>query len=275
MIRTLKSRLLLSLLILGSATGACAAAEKEPRSCTLILDASSGKNLHREGICAERFSPASTFKVPLALMGFDAGILKGAHDPAWAWHEGIDAPKRDRKTVDPMTWERDSILWYSREVTRRLGLEKFAAYVTRLDYGNRDLLGDPGKNNGLTHAWLASSLAISPDEQAQFIHKLLSGTQPVSKEAQAKTRAIMPAFDAPEGWRVFGKTGSIWLRQADGQFDRAQPIGWFVGWAEKRGRRIVFARLEVGKDGSAQGPRGIRVRALFLKELPRLMRNQP
>lgn len=274
MIRIRKSLSLLGLLLIamGSDLDVVLAEGKEPKSCTLILDAA-GKPLHREGICAERYSPASTFKVPLAVMGFDAGILKGAHDPAWTWHEGIEAPKRDHKTVDPMTWERDSVLWYSREVTRRLGTEKFVSYVTQLDYGNKDLAGDPGKSNGLTHAWLASSLVISPDEQALFIHKLLSGTLPLSQEAQTRTRTIIPVFDAPDGWRVHGKTGSIWLRDGKGQFDRTQPIGWFVGWAEKRGRRIVFARLEVGNNGS-RGARGPAVRALFLKEFPRLMRRQ-
>jgi beta-lactamase class D len=272
-----KPSLLLGLLLVGTASGSlnmATAVAQEPKSCTVILDARSGAVVHRDGICDERFSPASTFKVPLAVMGFDAGILKGAHDPAWAWHEGIEAPKRDRKTVDPMTWERDSVLWYSREVTRRLGFDRFASYVSQLDYGNKDISGNPGKNNGLTHAWLASSLVISADEQVRFVRKLLMDTLPLSKEAQAKTRAIVPGFDAPGGWRVYGKTGSIWLRDSKGEFDREQPIGWFVGWAQKRGQRVVFARLEIGKDGSAQAPKGLAVRALFLKELPRLMRRK-
>lgn len=267
--------LLLLLTTIGLGKNFDPAVAQEPRSCTVILDARSGMVVHRDGICDERFSPASTFKVPLAVMGFDAGILKGAHDPAWTWHEGIEAPKRDRKTVDPMAWERDSVLWYSREVTRRLGFDRFSSYVTQLDYGNEDLSGDPGRNNGLTHAWLASSLVISADEQVQFMRKLLTGTLPLSKEAQTKTRGIVPGFDAPGGWRVYGKTGSIWLRDGKGEFDRSQPIGWFVGWAQKRGQRVAFARLEVGKDGSAQGPKGPAVRALFLKELPRLMRRKP
>lgn len=267
--------LLLLLTTIGLGKNFAPAVAQEPRSCTVILDARSGMVVHRDGICDERFSPASTFKVPLAVMGFDASILKGAHDPAWTWHEGIEAPKRDRKTVDPMAWERDSVLWYSREVTRRLGFDRFASYVTQLDYGNKDLSGDPGRNNGLTHAWLASSLVISADEQVQFMRKLLTGTLPLSKEAQTKTRGIVPGFDAPGGWRVYGKTGSIWLRDGKGEFDRSQPIGWFVGWAQKRGQRVAFARLEVGKDGSAQGPKGPAVRALFLKELPRLMRRNP
>lgn len=271
MIRRLAQLLLSALLIAANASLPPAeAAAQKPITCTLILDAKSGASIRRDGVCDQRFSPASTFKVPLALMGYDAGILKDARTPAWSWRTGIEAPKRDRKTVDPTIWERDSVLWYSREVTRRLGQEKFAAYVAKLDYGNGDITGDSGKSNGLTHSWLSSSLVISPDEQAEFIRRLLADALPATKEAQAMVRTIIPAFDALGGWRVHGKTGSIWLRDKKGGYDRSRPIGWFVGWAEKRGRRIVFARLEVGNQKSDE-PKGPAVRAIFLKELPKLI----
>lgn len=271
MIRLLAPLLLSTLLVTAvSIQPQAEAATKPPLSCTLIIDAVSGAAIRRDGVCDERFSPASTFKVPLALMGYDAGILKDARDPAWSWHPGIEAPKRDHKTVDPMIWERDSVLWYSREVTRRLGPEKFAAYVAKLGYGNKDIAGDPGKDNGLTHSWLSSSLVISADEQAEFIRRLLSDSLPATKEAHALTRRIVPAFDGAGGWRVHGKTGSIWLRSKTGEYDRNHPIGWFVGWAEKGDRRIIFARLDVGSEKSDR-PKGPAVRDLFLKQLPKLM----
>jgi beta-lactamase class D len=247
-----------------------AEAASKPITCTLILDAKSGATIRRDGACDQRFSPASTLKVPLAVMGYDAGILKTAHDPAWPWKPGIDAPKRDQKTVDPTIWERDSVLWYSREVTRHLGSDKFAAYVAKLGYGNKDVSGDPGKNNGLTHSWLSSSLIISSDEQAEFIRRLLSDSLPATKEAHALTRRIVPAYDAPGGWRVHGKTGSIWLRDKDGEFDKNHPIGWFVGWAEKGNRQIIFVRLDVGNEKSDR-PKGPAVRDLFLKQLSKLV----
>ncbi|MGE0007804.1 MAG: class D beta-lactamase [Parvibaculaceae bacterium] len=246
------------------------AAQRPPVACTLILDAASGATIRRDGACGERFSPASTFKVPLAVMGYDAGILKDAHRPAWSWRPGIEAPKRDRKTVDPTIWERDSVLWYSRGLTDRLGKEKFAAYVAKLDYGNKDVSGDPGKDNGLTHSWLSSSLVVSADEQARFIRRLLSDSLPAGKDAQALTRGIIPSFDAAGGWRVHGKTGSIWLRDGNGGLDRNRPIGWFVGWAEKGARQVVFVGLEVGDARSAR-PKGPAVRDVFLKRLPELM----
>nr|WP_245446119.1 hypothetical protein [Mesorhizobium kowhaii] len=36
---------------------------------TLILDAASYKTLYQDGVCDQRFSPASTFKVPLSPIG--------------------------------------------------------------------------------------------------------------------------------------------------------------------------------------------------------------
>lgn len=246
-----------------------AAAQQAGLECTVILDAASGKLLRRDGICDQRFTPASTFKVPLAVIGFDAGILQDAHEPAWDYKPEYNAVKRDHKTVDPTIWEKDSVLWYSRELVRRVGGEAFAGYIARLGYGNADISGDPGKANGLTHSWLGSSLKISPDEQAAFMRALLISELPVPAKAQDATRAIMPMFET-EGWVVHGKTGSYWLRDTAYRIDRNRPLGWFVGWAEKDGKRIVFARLQIGtKKGNA--PHGPKVRDAFLKALPALV----
>ena len=101
--------------------------------CTLIADAQSGKTLYQDGICDQRFSPASTFKVPLSLIGYDAGILADEHTPAWDYKPEFNAVKRDQITVDPTIWERDSIILFSREITRRLVTEKYAGYVSKLN----------------------------------------------------------------------------------------------------------------------------------------------
>ena len=83
--------------------------------CTLIVDAASGRTLVENGSCGERFSPASTFKVPLALIGYDAGILVDEKRPVWKYRPEYNATKREQITVDPTIWEKESIIWYSRE----------------------------------------------------------------------------------------------------------------------------------------------------------------
>ncbi|AZO12556.1 MULTISPECIES: class D beta-lactamase [unclassified Mesorhizobium] len=232
--------------------------------CTLIQDAESGATLYQDGICDQRASPASTFKVPLALMGYDSGILSDEHTPSWDYKAEFNAVKRDQKTVDPIIWERDSIIWYSREITRRLGADRFAGYVSKFGYGNADVSGSAGKNDGLTNSWVDSSLEISPVEQAAFLRSLLAGKMPASAKAQELARAIIPSFNAGD-WTVQGKTGTTRIGSSK------RSLGWFIGWAEKDGRRIVFARL-VADATRGNMPKGPATRAAFLKDLPALIK---
>ncbi|MFN6984724.1 MAG: penicillin-binding transpeptidase domain-containing protein, partial [Rhizobium oryzihabitans] len=83
------------------------------------------------------------------------------------------------------------------------------------------------------------------------------------------TRAIVPVFDAPESWAVHGKTGTGYMRDEKGNPDRNRPFGWFVGWAEREGQHIVFARLRVS-DKPSNEPLGPAVRDAFLRDIPRL-----
>jgi beta-lactamase class D len=235
--------------------------------CTLLVDHATGAVLIRKGECDHRVTPMSTFKVPLALMGFDAGILAGPHEPVWQYRKEFDGPKRAQKAVDPTIWEKESILWYSQELTRKLGLPAFVRYVKAFDYGNADVSGHKG-SEPLTHSWLASSLVISADEQAAFIRRFLSGSLPVSEKARSMALSIMPPY-ASGDWKVHGKTGSGWIRRKNGRFDKSRPVGWFVGWAERDGRTIVFARLQVDDKPSATAM-GLGLRDEFLAALPGL-----
>jgi beta-lactamase class D len=263
--------LLIAMALVGLALPVAAASDVI--ECTVILDQETGSAIVRTGTCDERFTPMSTFKVPLALMGYDAGILKDQHQPRWDYDAKFDAPKRARKPVDPTIWEEDSILWYSQELTRKLGMPAFGDYVRKLDYGNRDTTGRPGQDDALTQSWLSSSLVISADEQARFMRRIVARDLPVSREAIDMTMGIIPAFEADGGWSVHGKTGSGWLRRPNGKLDRARPIGWFVGWARRDGRNIAFARLRIANERASE-PSGPALRAAFLKQLPALMQGK-
>jgi beta-lactamase class D len=240
------------------------------QTCLLIRDLESGKTMQQEGNCEQRTSPMSTFKIPLALMGFDAGILKDEHNPAWPYKEGYQVNKdNDRLTTDPTSWEANSVVWYSQKITGELGPQKFQEYVTALNYGNMDLSGDKGKNNGLTRAWLVSSLEVSPLEQTEFLRKFLKREFEYSTKAYEMTAGVIPKFETANGWKVSGKTGSGWLRAQDGTPDRSHPLGWFVGWAEKEGRKVVFAKRVID-DKPSDKPLSLSVRDSFLREFPEL-----
>ncbi|WP_371833345.1 class D beta-lactamase [Ferirhizobium litorale] len=260
------------LLLLAAGSAHASGGQNYALECTIVADARTGEALHREGTCDQRFAPASTFKFALAVMGFDSGILKSPHDPVWKLKPEFHASKREQayKTVDPAIWEKDSIVWYSQQLTMKLGMKRFSDYVTEFDYGNMDVSGDPGKANGLTRAWLMSSLAISPDEQIGFLHRFKTRSLPVSEQAYRQTEATIATFDADDGWKVHGKTGSGWLRDKNGKIDETRPLGWFVGWAEKDGREVIFARLNIGAEKSEK-PGSIYAREKMLADLPRLV----
>ncbi len=261
---------LLAVALFATGSAPAAAQRLAPGQCTLILDADSGKALVRDGNCERRLPPASTFKVPLAVLGFETGVLTSATSPMWDYKAEFDAPKRDQKSVNPTIWEQDSVLWYSREVVRLAGADAFASFIKRIDYGSADVSGDPGKNNGLTHSWLSSSLRISADEQAAFMRGLLRDELPVKKQAMALTRETLPRFKAGD-WQVTGKTGSIFPKNKNGSYDRERPIGWFVGWAQKGDRKVVFVSVSVG-DKRLKEPGGPAERARLLKRLPGLVK---
>ncbi|WP_109466574.1 class D beta-lactamase [Albibacillus kandeliae] len=220
------------------------AAAEERVVCTLAWELGSTEPLVSEGECDTRMSSASTFKIAISLMGFDSGILSGPDLPEWPLVEGYaDWRPEWKRPQTPRSWLKYSVVWYSQQITQRLGPERFESYVHAFGYGNEDVSGDPGKSNGLTRAWLSSSLQISPQEQVAFLGRMLEGELPVSEEAVAQTRAILDHRVQPEGWETFGKTGAGLPFGPDGTHLKGQPFGWYVGWAEKGERRVMFARL--------------------------------
>ena len=238
--------------------------------CTLVVDHKSSAIIHEDGDCKTRYGAQSTFKIPLALMGFDSGILKDAHTPAWPYEEGVTVNRpEDKFETDPARWEKESVVWFSQKITTQLGTEKFKKYVDDFNYGNKNISGDPGKKNGLTNAWLSSSLKIAPIEQVSFIGKLLDRRFKLAPEAYENTLLIIPQFKAAD-WTVHGKTGTGFAHKDNGALNRDRQQGWFVGWAENGDKKILFAKL-VADDKKENAYAGPRVRDAFLKELPTIM----
>lgn len=265
-------RAALALLIGLSGVAAMTPTVRAKTLCTVIADARDGAVLLQEGAaCGKRVTPASTFKIPLSLMGFDSGFLQDETTPSLPYREGYVAwgGKAWTQPTDPARWMRYSVVWFSQQITVFLGAKRLHDYAVAFAYGNADMSGDPGKDNGLERSWIASSLKISPLEQIAFLNKLVNRRLPVSGEAMEMTRRIVQPAEPGNGWRLQGKTGGAYPRRKDGSFDRARGWGWYVGWAEKDGRTLVFARL--AQDETRQkGSPGIRARKALLAEWPSL-----
>ncbi|MBV8123581.1 MAG: class D beta-lactamase [Paucibacter sp.] len=246
-------------LALGIALAGLAATAQARVVCTVLADAATGSILHSKGDCATRVTPASTFKMAISLMGYDAGFLQDEHTPALPYKEGyVDWREEWKQTTDAQRWMKLSVVWFSQQVTQTLGEKSVQHYVDTFNYGNRDMRGDPGEHNGLTAAWLNSSLKISPLEQIEFQRKIANRSLPVSAHAYDMTDRITLQDQRPDGWELHAKIGG------------AGGNGWYVGRANKDGRTILFARL-IHDDQPQDTPSGYRARDEFLPEMPGLL----
>jgi beta-lactamase class D len=246
----------------------CAPVAGAAPSCTVLADGATGAILKQEGSCEQRLTPASTFKVALSLMGYDSGFLTDEHHPALPFREGYLATDPAWKaTVDPTSWIQNSVVWYSQQLTVWLGRERLHNYLVRFKYGNQDISGNPGMNDGLTQAWLSSSLRISPLEQVSFLQRLVTRQLSVSARAYDMTARLMAQGTLPNGWEVHGKTGTGYQMRPDGP-DIKRQVGWFVGWATRGARTLVFVYV-IADEHPDESNAGGRARTAFMAELPR------
>lgn len=264
----MKAFLPLVALVLAATFGRAATADV---ICTLVADARTGVILIEDGDCSTRVTPASTFKIPLAVMAYDAGILMNVTAPVMQFRPGDPdwGGANWTRDTDPASWMRYSVLWYSQRITQAMGAEALTRYARDFGYGTADFLGDPGFDNGLERAWIASSLLISPREQATFLRELVLDGLPVRPDAMRRAREIVERQDAG-GWIIQGKTGTAYPRRADRSFDYAHGWGWYVGWAQQDARLLVFARLTQARQRTDGSP-GNLTRDGFLGEWPSLV----
>lgn len=170
----------------------------------------------------ERFTPASTSKIPHTLLAFETGAVSGPED-RFAW----DGQKR---FVDSWNEDQDfaaafqrSTVWIYQIVVRRIGVVSLSEGLASFGYGNADI----GDEEDIARYWLEGPLAISATEQVEFLSRLARRTLPLSAPTYDLAVPMM-VLDRGEGWTLYGKTG--W-KSVDGQTD----IGWFVGWLEQAG----------------------------------------
>ncbi|MGE3318798.1 MAG: class D beta-lactamase [Candidatus Berkiella sp.] len=242
-------------------------------SCFLITERN--RVIKQEGDCQTRYAPCSTFKIAISLMGYDDNLLKNETKPEYPFKKGYaDYLAVWKEPHNPTLWMKNSCIWYSQVLTEQLGMKKFKDYVELFNYGNKDVSGDKGKNNGLTHAWLSSSLEISPIEQTQFLQKMLDHNLPVSVKAQEMTNNILFLEELPNGWKLYGKTGSGSLLNADKTQKLELQHGWFVGYLKKDQRTITFA-YHIVDDEKQETYAGPRAKVAAKEKLVNLISSQP
>jgi beta-lactamase class D len=170
-------------------------------------------------------------------MAFDSGTLKD-ENTSYKWDgkkRSIEAWNKDQTAE---TWMKESVVWYSQVVTRKMGRKRVQNYLNKFDYGSKDFSGD------IETAWLTPApflknpapptVLISGYEQIDFMKKLWQNKLPISERAAALTKKITFVETSPNGFKLYGKTGSGFLNK-----EETLRIGWFIAHLEKGDQSYV------------------------------------
>jgi beta-lactamase class D len=202
-----------------------------------------------------RLCPASTFKIPHALIALETGARHSADDlEKWdGTDRGLAVWNRDHTLASAL---RHSVVWYFQRTAVLVGRERMTEQLARLHYGNAVVGPD------LTRFWLDGSLQISADEQADFMVGLVRRSLPFQPRIvdtvdeltlqepgtilRGNPNPVDVTWDPP--MRLFGKTGS--------HDDAAEGnVRWLVGHIASppppmttSGRGWVFVSMVTSKE---------------------------
>ncbi|HWB74834.1 MAG TPA: penicillin-binding transpeptidase domain-containing protein [Nannocystaceae bacterium] len=213
--------------------------------CFLLarVDGSEAITVHPDD-CAKATVPASTFKVPHALIALQTGVI--ADPTARVKWDGTKYP-------DMKAWEadqdlrsaiRESVVWYFQRTAEAIGRERMSQWLGELHYGNADASGEIRK------FWLeAGSLQVTGTQQLDFWQRFAKGELPIDP---AHMKTVMNIVEAPiDFWNgrlpegesapptnavLHAKTGTAW--------DDAGTVSWWAGTVDgPRGKWVFVSRV--------------------------------
>ena len=177
---------------------------------------------------SKEYLPASTFKIPNAIIGLETGVIKNEHQ-VFKW---------DGKPRAMKQWERDltlrgaiqvSAVPVFQQIAREVGEVRMQKYLKKFSYGNQNISG------GIDKFWLEGQLRISAVNQVEFLESLYLNKLSASKENQLIVKEALVTEAAPE-YLVHSKTGF------SGVGTESNPgVAWWVGWVEKETEVYFFA----------------------------------
>ena len=229
-------------------------------SCVLIQELTAGTSLLERGDCSTRLSPASTFKIPHALVALETGVVTVDTVERWDGVSNAQRPEwnRDHTVISAL---RPSVLWFFQRIAPRIGADRMKTWLDRFEYGNRD---DSGP---VREYWVNGRLRISAREQVAFLRRFYRSDLPVSA---AHLRAVRDGLEQKPG-TVQNATG---IHPLPGDWSRAtlnsktgatttadHRVSWLVGALRAGGREYVFAFAIWRTNGAVDSLDGARLAA--------------
>lgn len=200
---------------------------------------------------AQRFVPASTYKIPNSLIALETGAVKDIDEllPYGGKPQRRKEWEHDMNLRDAI---RVSNLPVYQGVARRIGMARMKEWIARLHYGN-EALGPT-----VDRFWLDGPLKISAIEQARFLARLARKQLPLSARTQEMVHDITLIEKTPTH-ALHAKTG--WYHKPP------VSMGWWVGWvADAQGGVKSFA-LNLDMRGEDDAPRRLTIGRALLAEL--------
>ncbi|MER6583796.1 class D beta-lactamase [Nonomuraea sp. NPDC001023] len=207
------------------------------RGTFALLDVSSKRTTVVDRRRAETpMVPASSFKVPHALVALETGVVKSP-DEVIPW-DGTPQPYPE--------WEKDMTMREAvrisnaaafQVIARRIGLARERQWLHRLGYGNRQT------GTVVDRFWLDGPLKISAVEQTRFMERLAALRLPASRANQRAVQDLI-LMEKKNGYTLYAKSG--WQNAPN------PGTGWWTGWVERGGRVYTFAlNMDVTGDADA------------------------
>lgn len=249
---------LLALTTLASTLSAAAPAKKPTPAhpgCFLLMDLATGTVTRNDAEkCAKRLVPASSFKVPHALIALETGVVSSTSEVRkWDGTKHAVEMWNQDQTMD--TAMRRSALWFFQGTAKQIGKQRMEEWLKRFHYGTADASGD------ITRFWLGGPLRISPDEQLAFLARMYRGELPVSpKNLEAVKATLVQGPDTVASIRDGINMGGPWkdgavLSCKTGTYP--QPVGnitWLVGHVASPRGNFVFVSAVQSPPGKTPSP---------------------
>lgn len=193
---------------------------------TLVVESLQGDvtYVHNPERASERFSPASTFKIPNTLIALRKGVVD-SKDSAFTWDgtdRGVPQWNQDQTLESAF---RVSCVWCYQEIAREVGADTYRAALRDLNYGSARI-GD-----AVDQFWLNGDLTISAWEQIEFLRSFVN----------AETGDAAATIELVKDIMLVETTDAGSLHAKSGWTGRDLHTGWYVGFVVTAGRTWLFA----------------------------------
>ncbi len=206
--------------------------------------------LYNEKESRKRYTPDSTYKLYLALMGFDRNVMSLDNtEQKWDGKENVFKEWNQNQNLNSAM--RNSVNWYFENINNSIKNKNLKHYINELQYGNENI-------SGSKNYWNESSLKISTIEQVNLLVKM-DNQQLKFDEKYINAVKDSITLNKSNKYRYAGKTGT-------GIINSKETNGWFIGTIEKNGKSYYFATHLDGKN-KASGKKAKNISEKILEEM--------